>query len=747
MKEMITANHTIALVNQQDIVARLETSLGESKLVLKSLRGAEAISDLFEFEIIFQSESDSLDQDKALGASFTITIKSDTEERIINGIVAKFSQGATKNKDNENLTEYTAILRPKLWYLTLDRDYRIFQGKSVIDIIKQTLKDQGVTDVDDKTKSRGKTQREYCVQYGESSFNFISRLMEDEGIFYFFKHSNGKHTMVLADSSSAHEAISGTKKINFMQGVQSVFPLGIVFNTTMTTAFNASGYVTADYNYAVSGTKLRSKLDSQYKNGPKYYEYPGNFNKIDEGNEIAKLRVEGFEFNHRLLEASSTVPRIIPGFSFDIEGHHSKKFNEGFVAYVVEHVYDFSGSNGYIYMNNFKAFPKKTQFRPIRRAVHPKIPGTQTAVALSSDGDMSVGEFCSIKVRFHWDQSSDEESGSCWIRVMQPIAGKTWGHVFVPRKGQEVVVAFVGGDPDRPVIVGCVYNDEFIPPYTEKEKMLSGVKMSTLEDKEYKKCNELRFNDEAEKQEIYVHAEKDAYINIKNSRKTEIEESDDILDILKGNKTTTLQAKGDCPGNYSTTLENGDFALNLKKGNQTTNLEEGDQSTALKKGNQIIALDEGNSNITLKKGNMTVELNDGDCAIKIKGRLNIEASKGIFLESNGEISIKSTKDCSIDSKAKISIKSMQVLSCETGAGGDVNIKSGAGGAISIESGTGGDLKLKGGLNLKAEATLNTEIKATVQAKVSGAMIEVSGQAMTKISAPMVTVGGGMLKLG
>lgn len=743
---------SVALTNQKELVAQLKTALGESDLVLKSLHGVEKISDLFEFRVVFQSKNASLDQDKALGTSFTIKIKADKEERIINGIVAEFSQGATKAENAVEVTEYIAVLRPKLWYLTLDRNYLIFQKQKAIDIIKKVLKDGGVTEVDDKTKSRGKVEREYCVQYGESSFNFISRLMEDEGIFYFFDHSDGKHTLVLADSSSAHKPITGAKKINFIQGVQSIFPLGIVFNTSMTTAFNTGGYITADYNYTISKTKLYSKLDSQYKKGPKYYEYPGNFAKAKEGDDIAKVRVEQFEASHCLLSASSTVPRITPGFALEISGHHAKKFNAEFVAHSVEHIYDFTGANGYIYINNFTAFPKKTEFRPPRRAIHPKIAGTQTAIVVCSSGEeIFVGECCSIKVHFHWDQigkEKDTEDSSCWIRVMQPLSGSSWGHVFVPRVGQEVVVAFVGGDPDRPIVVGCVYNDQFKPPYTDKEKMQSGVKLATFKDSDSKMFNEVRFNDEKDKQEIYVHAEKDAYINIKNSRKTEIEESDDTLDIFKGNRTITLQAKGDDPANHTTTLTKGDFSLTLTEGNQTTSLDKGDQTTTLK---------EGNLSCTLKKGNMTIELSDGDCTIKIAGKLSIKADKGITIESGDAISITSTKDFSVESKAKVAMKSTQAFNCESGAGGAFGIKSGAGGAISItsgaggavsvESGAGGDLKLKGGMNFNAEATLNAEIKANVQAKFGGAMAEVAGQAMAKVGGPMITVGGGMVQLG
>lgn len=749
---MTTTNQVVLLTNQKDLVAQLKTALGEKNLVLKSLHGVETISELFEFRVVFQSENDSLDQEKALGTSFTVTIKADKEERHINGIVAEFSQGATKSSTGPDLTEYTAILRPKLWYLTLDCNCLMFQKKKAIDIIKKVLKDGGVTEIDDKTKSRGRVEREYCVQYAESSFNFVSRLMEDEGIFYYFEHSDGKHTMVLADSSSAHKPISGPKKIIFMKGVENIFPLGLIFKTSMTTAYNTGGYITADYNYTISSTKLKSNLDCKYPKGPKYYEFPGKYAKNNEGDDIAKIRVEGFELNHCMLEASSTVPRITPGFEFGIDGHHSGKFNADFVAYSVEHIYDFVGTDGYIYMNNLRAFPKGTEFRPPRTAVHPKIAGTQTAVVVCSSGEeIFVNEHCSIKVHFHWDQigkDKDVEDSSCWIRVMQPLSGSGWGHVFVPRVGQEVVVAFVGGDPDRPLVVGCVYNDKFKPPYTEKEKMQSGIKMATFKDDSKKMFNELRFTDEKDKQEIYVHAEKDVYVNIKNSRKTEIEENDDTLDLFTGHRTITLQAK-DRPANHSTTLKEGNYSRTLNKGNQTVTLDEGDLSTLL------------------KKGNMSVELKNGDCTIKINGKLTVKVEKGIFIESNDVISIKSKKDYSVKSDMKISMESKMAfsnktgaggaysiktgaggkISAESGAGGAISVKSGVGGMVTVESGAGGNLQLKAGLNLMGQALLNAEIKGTVMAQVSGVMASLMGQGMAKVNGPMVTVGGGMLMLG
>ena len=210
---------------------------------------------------------------------------------------------------------------------------------------------------------------------------------------------------------------------------------------------------------------------------------------------------------------------------------------------------------------------------------------------------------------------------------MQPLSGSGWGHVFVPRVGQEVVVAFVGGDPDRPIVVGCVYNDQFLPPYTEKEKMQSGIKMATFKDKSNKKFNELRFTDEDNKQEIYLHAEKDEYVNIKNSRKTEIEESNDTLEIFKGSRSVTLKAMGPDNGDHSTTLNRGDHSLSIMQGNQsitltmgdqTTTLTQGNQTTTLAMGNKMTTLTQGNNEISIAQGNLTIALSNGSLGIAMK---------------------------------------------------------------------------------------------------------------------------------
>jgi type VI secretion system secreted protein VgrG len=698
--------------------------------------------------VVFAAKDNALDPEKAVGSSMNIAIKSDSQERYIDGIITEFSQGPTETQNDVFLTEYLVTLRPSLWLLTLDRNHLIFQNKTSIDIIKKILGDCGVKEMEDKTKSCGRVAREYCVQYGESSFNFVSRLMEDEGIFYFFKHSNNKHTLVLADSASVHEKMPKTPKVGFLNSSREIFPLGKIFKTSMTTRVQTGGYAGADYNYTISQTKLYGKLDSKWK-GQTFYEYPGCFAKSNEGENLFKLRVQHFELERCLFNASSTAANMTAGFSFEVADHLVEKFNGEYVALAISHFLDFSASSGYVYRNTLSSFEKGTEFRPPRKTPKPRVYGTQTAIVTCPSGEeIFKNEHGCIKVFFHWDRvgkSADTNESSCWIRVAQLLAGSNWGGIFIPRVGQEVVVAFLEGDPDRPLVVGCVYNDQHMPEYSDKEAMKSAFKTVSYKDPD--RFHEVRINDEKDKEELYVHASKDVYVNIVNSRKTEIEESDDTLDLFKGSRTITLKADGDNPGNHSLFLKKGDQIIELTKGNRTLTLKEGAET---------VVLENGDRSVTLKKGNQSYEIT-GDYSIKVSGNLKIKVDGNIDIESSGNTSMKAKGTFNAESTGAMGLKTGpgSAFSTETGVGGSFSLKSGAGGALSVESGAGGGMTIKSGLNLEASSTVNMNLKAnvmlevngTASCKLTGAMAEIMGQGMTKVSAPMITIGGGMLQLG
>jgi len=731
--------------SQESLMTKIEASFVDDSAVVQSFSGIECLSSLFEYDVIFTSKNDSIDLDKALKSSITIHIKTESHERFFNGIVAEISQGATSRKDEGYLTEYYVKIRPKLWLLTLDQNYKMFQEKNAVDIIKSVLSDCDISDVLNNIKSCGKEKREYCVQYGESSFNFVSRLMEDEGIFYFFKHEKSKHTLVLADSSSSYNSISGNNKLQFANNIDDTFPLGLIFDTKMKSAVTIGGTTVADYNYKLSETKLYKKMDSKYK-GLSFYEYPAGFESTGAGEKISKLRVEQFEFDHSSVVASSTVPELNPGCTFDLQGHHAGKFNASYAVHSVEHEFN-AMSEMFIYKNHVRAFKKNIEFRPPRVSIKPRIFGTQSAVVVCpSNQEIYRDKIGCIKVHFHWDRdgkSKDTNDSSCWIRVAQSIAGNGWGALFTPRVGQEVLVAFSEGDPDRPIIIGGAYNDKFLPAYSDKDSMKSSIKTVTFKDNE-KGFNELRFYDEKDKEEFYEHAQRDMRVEIENDRY-----------VVLNSKNGTVKD--------SLTIKKGDKLTELTEGNETITLKKGDLSIILQNGNEEIKLSKGNMKITLEKGNITLDIK-GDVKVKCSGDMSLEAQKNINLKAGAKFNIQSGSDTTIKSGTKLTVQ----------ASTDIAMKSGTN--TKLESSMNFDIKA--GMNLTAKATMNASIQATmnmdlkanmqvgitsnlqlsvkanlmlalqgmVMTKIDGTAVNITGTGMTNINSALIRLGG-MVKIG
>ncbi|MBO7642071.1 MAG: type VI secretion system tip protein VgrG [Alphaproteobacteria bacterium] len=726
------------LTSQKELFVELSISELKEDIVINNIRGSEAISELFEFYVNFSSANREIDAEKILGSNVTLHFKSEKHERFINGIITQFSQGRTSQKEDIYNTEYFFTMRPKLWLLSLDSNCQIFQKKSTMEIIKSVLKEYKI----DVSESKcGNNNRTYCVQYNESSFNFISRLMEDEGIFYYFKHEKNKHTLIIRDGMDTNQKLK--EKAGFIKSGQKICPLGKVFNTSKNTFMNVGGYSAADYNYENSNTKLFNKLETKWKGQTLFYEYPGGFSQAKEGEELSKLRVQEIECKHIMLQGDSTIPDFSPGTTFELTAHHAESFNDSYILCRVEHIFDRNEKNGFVYRNRFWALPKGTEFRPPRKTHKPKIYGNQTAVVVCpSKQEIYRDKYCCIKVHFHWDQkgkSKDTNDSSCWIRVAQLMAGSNWGAVYVPRVGQEVVVSFLEGDPDKPLVVGCVYNDQFKPPYSESQDKISTMKTVTFTDD--KGFNEIRFNDEKEKEEIFIHAQKDMKTDIVNSRETKIEEDNDKLDILKGSRSVKLHAKDN--------KKKADYSLELVKGNSSVLLKEGNSSYIIKKGNSTIQMDEGNSEIVLKKGNSSIKLKkgnqtidiNGDCTIKITGNLKIKASKNISIEAGKELSLKSGSSMKAQAKGSLTVKT------------NATAKFQSIGGFTCKSGATMTIKATGLMNIKSSAMMN--IKSTGMLKVegmaltnvTGAAVQINGKGVSSFRAPMLTIGGGMISFG
>lgn len=733
------------LEKQDKLFATLTSSALGKDVVVRNFVAKERMSSLFEYQISFWSPISDIKGDKALNSEATVTLKSSTGERHFHGIITEFSQGLTQQKSKEYLTEYSIIMRPSLFLLTLDKNNLMFQNKTTLDIVKQILKDGKIKDISDKTKSAGKGKREYCVQYAESSFNFISRLMEDEGISYFFSYTDKAHTLVLADSANAYSTIA--QKIFFSQATHNEASNGQIFFTRLNNAITSGGTIVADYDYTKSTTSLLSKLNAQNK-GPIVYEFFAGVKTTSDADKKTKRIIEEFEFSNNSLYCESTVQEMCPGYSFNLKDHPISTFNDSYVVYSVEHVLMFDENAGYKYTNKIYAFKKDKEFRPPRITPKPNCSLQTAVVVCPKNEEIYRDKYGCVKVHFHWDQigkKKDTDDSSCWIRVAQSIAGSGWGAIFIPRVGQEVIVDFENNDPDRPIIIGCVYNDKFLPPYLDKDAMKSAFK--TVSYKNAKGFNEFRINDEKDKEEIYWHAQKDVKVEIENSRSVLIKEADDSLKLQKGNRSIELSSEGDKPVKYSLLIKKGDQVSEITEGNGKFTFKKGDVETILDEGNCTTTLKKGDMKITLSKGNLIIDVT-GDITIKSSGNVNINAQKNITIDAKQGITIKSGQATKIDAGTTYQASAKTSFTAKSGT----DMKINAGTNCAIEAKVNMDLKAnmnitaKANMNFSAQANMQMSLKSSLAWEAQGLQAKITGTAMVQITAAIAQIGS-MVKLG
>ena len=611
----------MAVYAQAALQATVNTPLGTDKLLLRSFSGEERISGLFRFELEMRSEDPGIDFSQIVGKSATITLHlSDDGKRYLNGLVASFAYAGTVHQPgaDQGFAIYHAELVPWFWILTQEVDSRIFQNKSVPDIAEQLFSDMGFSDYK-KSLTGTYDPREYCVQYQETAFAFLSRLFEDEGIFYYFEHTDGKHTLVLADDSTAAAACPSGGTLSYGAGKTWV-QQEVVTRCRLEERVIPGKYAMDDFNFETPSTDLITSVDSTVAlDGAKrrIYEYPGGFLKKDKGDARSKLRIEGQEAPAKLLFCDSNSRTVVSGYKVTLSGHSRTDVNADWVISRVVH----SGEPDH-YGNSFEAFPKTVPYRPPRTTGKPIIPGTQTAIVTGKSGEeIWTDKYGRVKVQFHWDQlGKNDENSSCWIRVAHGWAGKSWGQIFLPRIGQEVVVSFLEGDPDRPLITGSVYNAEQTVPYTlPDEQTKSTVKSNSS--KGGGGSNEIRFEDKKDSEEIYVHGQKDVNIVIENNRTKKVL-NDETINI-KNNRTATIEEKDE-----TLTVSKGNRTIKVSTGNETHEVA-GTRSVKVTKAETHD--DEDAFTHTVKKDyKLTVS---GDLTIDVTGAVTIKAGKGMTLSA------------------------------------------------------------------------------------------------------------------
>lgn len=616
-------------LTQKDRTLQVDTPLGPDVLVLTDFSGHEELSRLFLYRLQLISSNHAIDANKIVGKGVTFNVRLlDGSRRYFHGFVSSFSYDGT----DDRTSHYSAEVVPWLWFLTLTTDCRIYRG-SAVKILEQVFDRYGFRDAFEAGGVKGKhPDWKYRVQYGESAFNFVSRLMEQEGIFYYFKHAQGKHTLVLGDDNSAFQDCSESSVALSEQGNQ-------IRSWQHSHEYCSGKWSQTDYDFHAPTTSLLAssrtvlKLDNIEKFG--LFDYPGQYTLRDEGDVVAKVRMESQEVAHSLVRAQSLCRTFNAGGRFKLSRHPSAaEMGKSYVIMTIQHTASLGGSAvtgagaaGFDYRNEVTCFPAQVPFRPIRCTPRPSIHGTQTAVVkgpgeIHTDGD----GYGMIQLHFHWDREPFDEKTATWVRVSHSLAGSAWGSIALPRVDQEVVVGFLDGDPDRPIVTGVVYNGDHMPPFSLPDlKMVSGVKtQSTPEASGY---NEISLNDKAGEELITVHAQYDMRTTIEHDEDHAVVTGNRTLKVKTGTNTETIE------GDSSHTVNKGEMTVTVNAGSCTTTASDAVVVHGKAKGVQITGNSKG---VTIKGDGTGIEIT-GQPSVKVEGtEVELRAPGGsIKIDSTG----------------------------------------------------------------------------------------------------------------
>ena len=658
------------LYTQVGRLISLTTPLGDDKLLLTGFTGYEAISRLFNFHLTALSEDTAIDFTQIVGQSVTVNVtQSDDSPRYFNGVVSHF---ACTGKDGD-MTCYELQVVPKLWTLTRYADCRIFHNKSVKEIIMQVLGDRGIDSSDVTTNTYKKL--EYCVQYRETDFNFISRLMEQYGIFYFFRHGDGSHTMFLGDSTSAHQPCPVEDTFGFNLASGGLDAGDVVNHWTIGQELRSGKHSLTDYNFTTSTTDLKTSETTIYtvanNDSMEIFDHPGLYLTQSDGTPMAKLRMQEDEAVHKIAHGAGTCRPFTSGYKFTLQEHPLNAMNAEYLLTEIQHVASVSGSyqeeagrGQDTYSNHFVCIPADVAFRPQRVTPKPFVQGPQTAIVVGksadedSTDDQSAGgdgeeiwvdKWGRVLVRFPWDRA---KAISCWVRVSQDWAGQGWGMINIPRVGQEVLVSFLEGDPDRPIVTGRVYNDVQKVPYPLPDHgTISTFKTHSSTGGGDDNYNELRFEDKTGAEQIFLRGEKDLDIRIKNDAREWIGNNQGI--IIKNDRTEDVT---------------GNEAVHIA-GNRTEKID-GNEDIQLTGNRQ----EKVGGNVSLQiTGNQT-EAITGDMHHAITGNFNHKTDQNVSIQAGMNLYEKSGMNYAHEAGMAIHLKAGMTVVIEAGL--ELTLKAG-----------------------------------------------------------------------
>ncbi|GLR08563.1 type VI secretion system tip protein VgrG [Mixta theicola] len=726
---------------------------GAESLRFWALKGKEAVSTPFRFSLDLLSQDPAVDRQKLLGQSLTVILpgRLANQERYLTGKITAISIREDEIEDNR-YTVYQITLEPDFWPMTRDKNFRIFQQQRVPDIVKSLFAENNVR-IEDRL-SGSYRQWDYCVQYGESTFDFISRLLELEGISYYFRHEKDGHTLILSDDTTATGTFPGYETIPWhaQAGGGAIDEEG-VSQLKARYVVTPGLYSIDDYDFRKPHAWLLQALQNPVSPDPgkiDVYDWPGHFIEHTDGESYARIRQQSWQAGQQQIRGTGTATGIAPGYQFTLTGAPNDTDNRALL--VISARYNFeenqyaSGSNGSAKHHiNFTVIPASTPFRPKARTSWPRTYGPQTARVVGPSGEsIWTDKYGRVKVKFHWDRASNgDENSSCWVRVSSAWAGQGYGGIQIPRVGDEVVVDFINGEPDRPIIIGRVYNEASMPPWSLPAAATQMGFMSRTKDGSPDNANALRFEDKSGEEQLWLQAERNMDIEVKQDESHSVGSNrnktvgKDETSHIKQNRTRTVD------GNETVTI--GQDRTKTVTGNENITVQQNHSQEV--KGNASLSVTQnrdenitGNHTATVKsnhtsnvEGNQTLTVNqDRSRTVSGNEKVQVQQNRSMAVTGNQTLNVTGDRNVTVCSNEIRTVAQKQ------------SVQIGAGRTLSI---TGGDTRFtEGNVSDSATGSFTINVGESGITLNSGSIEIMAGGASITINAAGVMVNGKKIDL-
>lgn len=699
---MSTLLDSIFKHTQDNRFMHMETVLGKDAFLLRRLQVNEAFSRLFSIQIDLLSQRDKIAVEDIIGSHVALFIDANGQTRPFNGYVKSF---VCTGMEKRSFYGYKAELVPWLWFLDKRTNCRVFQNQTIQAIVESLFTELGFHDFK-FTLLETHQPLEYCVQYQESDFAFISRLLEQEGMFYFFDHQEDKHILHIVDNSDSFvfleentlEHGSGSRQKSYFNQWQHSFQ------------YCSGAFAQTDYNFENANMSLFTETPTSIKlannSALERFEFPGNYSETQRGQNLTRIRMQQEEAGYQLAQAKGNIHTLAVGKKFKLLSDEATTDNRKtfFIAEIVHEAFEAS----YLddgkkeeetkpkYQNRCVCLPEGSIYRPPMITSKPRIDGVQTAVVVGKAGDeIYTDKYGRIKLQFHWDRyGKKNETSSCWVRVATMWAGNKWGTLNIPRVGQEVVVTFVNGDPDQPLVIGSVYNSTHMPPVSLPEgKNYAGMKSRSVKG-DGGSANELSLDDSGSGEQIKLHAKKDYNTTVGNNLSSSV--TADASYNVDGNKSSTVKGNNTSSviGNSSTSVQgNHDYSVQgNRSGSVTGNLTENTTGKAEK---TIGATELRNvaSNQTLIIGA------NQEANIAANQKITVGANQETIVSGNHNVNVTGSQEISALSRSVVITNASSTSALDVSITGTVSINLTAAGAT-VTLDTSGITLSKGASSIK-----------------------------------------------